>query len=1085
MEIFESTGSGWSLSRILHLSVQINKYTPLSAGKYIDLPDAIKRKRAVINVQNLDNKCFCYALVAAHFPPNNNLQDPSSYPRNFNRLYNLEGINFPVKIKDIPKFERQNPEISVNVFGLDGDKVVGPYYRTEKWKTKHVNMLYWENEAGICHYAFIKNLSRLCRSDFAAKQCKAYICDRCLRYFWTAEKLKNHIDDCSLMDPCKITFPKPGEDFLYFKNLNYNLRHPFCCYFDLECLTVPCSEDRDVDDDDDDQNTSYTIPYQKHVPFAIGYQIVCSFDNTLSHYRSYRGENPQKWFIEQLQEESRIIEKKLKINIPMIPLTLQEQIDYNNTDACKHCMKLFSQDVIKVRNHDHFTGKFISALCQDCNLQYKCGNYLPIISHNLSGYDIHFLINELDFSTTPINVLPLTREDYISVSKKFGEITWRFIDSYRFLPQSLEVLARNLTRDMFKFVKDTFPPQHLDLMVRKGIFPYDYVNSWEKLNETRLPSKDAFYSILREENISDADYEHANKVWDTFNIQNIGQYTDLYLKLDVKILTDVFEQFRNLCMEIYDLDSAHFYTGPGLTFNAALKTTKVKMQLIHDIDVVLFFEKSLRGGLCQCSHRYTKANNKYMPNYDETQQKNIFLTYWDANNLYGLSMSQNLPIGNFQWLPNACVQQIENKLQNLHFNEDTFTSYEDYSDRLCMQMLGLDAQSNNDGDGVSTSLLLEVDFKYPVDVHDKHQDLPFCPQHMVPPSRNPDEKKSTQNKLMLTLYDKKKYVTHIRNLIHCMRHGLQVEKVHRVLQFSQAPWLKEYIELNTRMRSQATDDFSKTFFKNMNNQVYGRTLLNIRKHRNIKLITSWASARKLISKPAFQSVTIFKENLIAVEMNKESIKYNTPVYAGMVILELSKLIMYSFHYDFIKNYVCKKYQCEAKLCYCDTDGFVYMFTSDNDQFDVYNIIKEESEKGIGGIFDTSDYPADNQFGIKRVNNKILGKFKDEANGSIITEFIGLRSKMYSIRKEGENWLDKAKGVGRTALKNRITFDTYYDTLFNNFKSYATSCTIRSKKHEVYSFKIKKKALDASDNKRYILQNSIDTLPWGHYAIPPH
>ena len=175
------------------------------------------------------------------------------------------------------------------------------------------------------------------------------------------------------------------------------------------------------------------------------------------------------------------------------------------------------------------------------------------------------------------------------------------------------------------------------------------MDSWEKFDETSLPPKEDFYSELNLEGISDKDYAHAQNVWDVFEIRNRGDYHDLYVQIDTFLLADVFEKFRDKCIEIYGLDPSYFYSAPGLAWQACLKKTKVKLELLTDIDMLLMVEKGTRGGICQATHRYAKANNKYMKNYDKSIESS-YIEYLDANNLYRWAMSQKLPSNGFIWV---------------------------------------------------------------------------------------------------------------------------------------------------------------------------------------------------------------------------------------------------------------------------------------------------------------------------------------------------------------------------------------------------------------------------------------------------
>ena len=251
----------------------------------------------------------------------------------------------------------------------------------------------------------------------------------------------------------------------------------------------------------------------------------------------------------------------------------------------------------------------------------------------------------------------------------------------------------NIPRESLKYTCQQFKGKKLDLMVRKGVYPYDYMDSFDKFDE-KLPPKEEFHSILNDEHISDEDYKRTQNVWNTFSLKTMGEYHDLYLKSDILLLADVFENFRKTCLEYYKLDPCHYFTSPGLSWDAMLKMTGIKLELMVDIDMFQFIEKGMRGGMSYIANRYGKANNRYMKEYDE-KAPSKYIMYLDANNLYGWAMSQYLPTGGFRWLTQKQIDEI-----------DLF-KYKEDSDK---------------------GLILEVDLEYPEGLHDLHNDYPLAPE---------------------------------------------------------------------------------------------------------------------------------------------------------------------------------------------------------------------------------------------------------------------------------------------------------------------------------------------------------------------
>ncbi|XP_068749377.1 uncharacterized protein [Montipora capricornis] len=398
--------------------------------------------------------------------------------------------------------------------------------------------------------------------------------------------------------------------------------------------------------------------------------------------------------------------------------------------------------------------------------------------------------------------------------------------------------------------------EKLDLMSQKGVYPYDFMDSFDKFNE-KLPSKEDFYSILNDEHITDDQYKHAQNVWNTFNLKNMGEYHDLYLKSDILLLADVFENFRKTCLQYYKLDPCHYFTSPGLSWDAMLKMTDIKLELMTDIDMFQFIEKGMRGGISYIANRYGKSNNKYMKTYDE-KTPSKYIMYLDANNLYGWAMSQYLPTGGFKWMTKNHIDKID---------------------------LAKYTEDSNKG------LILEVDLAYPEELHDLHNDYPLGPEKI---KVNKDMLSNycqeiaykfnvstgLVHKLIPTLSNKEKYVLHYRNLQLYTDLGLKITKVHRVLEFNQSAWLKQYIDFNTEKRTNAKNAFEKDFFKLMNNSVFGKTMENIIKRVDVRLVTDENKPLKMAAKPTYVSSKIFNENLVAVHKIKETLTLNRQAYVA-------------------------------------------------------------------------------------------------------------------------------------------------------------------------------------------------------------
>ena len=342
-------------------------------------------------------------------------------------------------------------------------------------------------------------------------------------------------------------------------------------------------------------------------------------------------------------------------------MTKEDEKDFQKAIKCHICDQQYTDKDIRVRDHCHITGKFRGSAHQDCNLKLQIKPEtikIPVIFHNLRGYDSHFIMQEIgkiakehtytnkkgEKVEMNINCIPNNMEKYMAFMLGNHLV---FLDSFQFMSSSLDNLVKNLPDEAFKYTKQEFKKEQFNLMKQKGIYPYDHMDCFDRFNETQLPEKQDFYSILNNEHISDEQYKHAQNVWDTFNLKTTGDYHDLYLKSDILLLADVFENFRKTCLQYYKLDPCDYFTSPGLSWDAMLKMTDIKLELMVDIDMFQFIEKGMRGGTSYIANRYGEANNKYMKNYDD-KIPSKYIMYLDANNLYGWAMSQYLPTGNFK-----------------------------------------------------------------------------------------------------------------------------------------------------------------------------------------------------------------------------------------------------------------------------------------------------------------------------------------------------------------------------------------------------------------------------------------------------
>jgi len=508
----------------------------------------------------------------------------------------------------------------------------------------HVNLLLLEEEGtSNRHYVLVRDMSRLI-SHRSKHNGKTFTCDACLNPFSSRTSLDNHISFCYQHAPQQTIYPdanNENERVLKFSARNKQHPVPFYIVSDLECFLVP-NKDHDDDDDDDDVVKSYRIVDEHQVSGFCCYRVT-EYEQYQTPPTVYSGPDPISKFYEHIMSESKLISEIVSKQVPMKPLTSQQQAEYRTATACANCNKQFTHQNYKVKHHDHISGLFLFAACNNCNLQLKpskchrAGNkrsfstnseqideayrqnfFLPVLFHNGKNYDSHFLLKAFHrrwvehqdkngkISFHDVRVIPQNDEKFISF--QIGNV--RFLDTFQFLPASLDELVSLLLKSGKANFVHTRKHLHTDddIIFRKGTYPYSYMTSRDKFLETSLPPIEDFYDRLRDEPVTQDDYDRAQQTWTRFGITNMEEYHNHYLLTDVLLLCDVFQSFRQSVMDHHRLDCLHFFTLPSLSWAMALKHTDVKLELITDPDMYLLIENNMRGGISTISQRYASAN---------------------------------------------------------------------------------------------------------------------------------------------------------------------------------------------------------------------------------------------------------------------------------------------------------------------------------------------------------------------------------------------------------------------------------------------------------------------------------------------
>jgi len=1052
-EYERTTSSGESASRFICFSainLSVANIKEIQGSSYIDLPFI---NTALVNVKNRDMECFKWAILSALHPVNDHCDRVSKY-RPYENTLDFTGIEFPVSLDKITKFEDLN-SIAINIFGMEEKEDKSSIQEDHLWRKFPIRLSTFEdarvsidlllvNNKNNTHYIWIKDFKRFIGSQLRSHASHSRgeqekICKRCFSLH-TISGYKKHVNLCGTNSPSLIKMPTSGK-VIQFKNYSKKIRVPFVIYADCEAINTSSNKTRG--------EGTRVLSTQHMSSFCL--YLKSDYEEIFPSkiIQLYRGQDANDKFVEcinNLDKEFSNIFSKI-VPIQMTEIDMQ---DFNQTMICWLCEKELGED--RVRDHDHLNGKYRGAAHNRCNLQAKLDKTVPIFFHNFSNYDLHLFIKELSKNTHhKLKIIAKNSEEYITLS--YGCL--KFVDSYRIVQSSLDGCTKSMVTSDFKILAKHFP-NDVDLLKEKGIFPYDYMDNYEKYNEKEFPDYSKFYSVLNNKNILESEYERGKNIYNSF-CKTLGEYNDLYLKTDVLLLADVFETFRAK----FDLDPAHYLTAPSLTWDRLLYESKQKLELLIDYDMLMLIEKGLRGGVSSVmGSRYFKANNKTIDGYNPLEPDS-WIHYVDANNLYGWAMQQPLPTGGFKWIYNSIGENIPiddiNKIKEILKN----------------------IKKHKDDDPLG--LLLEVDFEYPDSIKAKTQFFPLAPEHMViGENLLSDYNKSFRSvqtkakKLVCTQLPKKNYLVHYRNLKFYLRMGLQVSKIHSIIEFEQSPWMKGYIDGNSEKRALGTSDFEKSIYKLLNNSAFGKTMEDVRKRRNILLLTNPEEAIKIQSRPTFKSSTIFSPTLMAVETIRYEIEMNKPIYVGFSILELSKLKMYEMYYDVLQI----KYP-SIELLYMDTDSFFLKVPTKDLYYDIENdpILKSKYNNIVGNFKDEAE---------ELIKKKYKDKYKEHVELMTITDcaFSSAKCYYYNLKNENgtKNTSTKCKGVSKNVVEKELKDEHIKNAIMYKEDLNLTNISLRSYKHTMEVIKTDKRAVKGNDDKRFILSNGIYTLPYGNDII---
>ena len=1053
---FTNQVSNWIVASINYVKLSVVKYHAFRGGaSNFVVPPELAAKKCVINIEAERQECFKYAVVASlHFEEVINHRHRKIKYDNLIQRYDFSNIDFPATANDIVEFQKNNVGITINAL---------EYVSAKGDRAARVKVIYHAPHSLVRdrriatillvkdHWLAVTNLNRLLSTqrDDGVRDNVAF-CYRCLQNLLYPDRLERHMVKCYSRVGQRVVLPAPEDAVHQFKDWSKMLSPPFVMYADIECILVKPDQDGKV--------------LQTHVPCAVGSYLVAhkALNRVQQPVKINKGIDCIGDFCEELDGLVHEIYNfnQLQCKKPQRK-TLESETVFAAATCCEYCKVVFGDAVQKVWHHDHISGDFIAALCQPCNTKIRQSlTSLPVIIHNLRNYDMHALCLQGFSQMRHWELKPIaqTKEKYITLTahtsvgedEKGNRIMFeiRFVDSYQFLTASLDKLSSSLPHIDMKHVQ--FFRQSLDgqvdddVIFSKGVFPYSYLDHWDKLRELNLPALPAFFDTLSNSmRTTPAEYDRAQKAFQQFKCSNFADYLYRYLELDCYLLADVFENFRSRIIVDTGLDPVNFITLPQFTFSAAFRHSQC--DLLTDVEMYEFFEDGIRGGMSFVNTHYVKAD------------ENTSISYWDENNLYGNSLSDLLPTSHFHWVSEAEIATLD------------------------WQTIATEG---------NTGYVLKVDLQYPAEIHDKTQDFPLAPEaarvteDMFTPYmqecwtrrcefRSGSSKFKPETKLLMSCVDKKEYVVHFKLLKFYLEMGMKITKIHSVIAFKQSALFKNYIDSNSAKRQSATDDFTKDLYKLLNNALFGKTMENVRGRKDFKLRTSEAQMLLDTSKARFLRTHKFSNNLLLNELTNMEVKLNKPIFIGQAVLDLSKLLMYELRYVKLKSYE-RRFGGKITVIGGDTDSLFCKIESIDLFGQLYPAMLRDE------LLDSSNYPPDHVLFSERMKAR-LGCIKDEVRGEMLVEAVLLKPKCYSMKTaSGKENKKRAKGI-QYCVKERISHESYVQCFKLQEELVRNTRRFETNNHVVSTIQQNKWALSAFDTKRaWVTAN--ESLPYGHFRL---
>ena len=1092
LDAFVRNGSGWVVADVLSLDVQAMQCLSL-AGSCTSHSAEHARKRG-LTIKHADEgeagmngqRCF-FRAVARALLHDDGIDDPSEQQlEEYVHARICENVPTPVRVADIEQFERGNAHLdaAINVMYQDdhASDDVYPVRASPNIGARHrVNLLLFHTRAAptpaeeeeqqppppqqqsrppaaVLHYAWIRRIGdvlgrgKKSKSGYHYKHSKE-MCYNCFLQFHSWEALSTHVAWCHTKAGQIKVLPQEGATLRYEKR-HCEILFPWCFVFDFECLQVRPEAGCSCKPEELASCAHKSTVLTEQRPFAYGLVMVDRYGKICEQIR-YVGEDAAEHFFDTVLRLEKKYAQKLEDGFKKLVVTDAVEKAFAEATECYMCEAPFHNDA--VMDHDHLTGEYLGAAHNRCNLlRAEVKGRLCGFAHNFSGYDSHCVMKAiadkkkrekvLMFDGKPVRLqaVPLNTQRFKIL--KINNVT--LMDSMSFLNDGLDKLVDNLKQSNHPFpltrqwIADE---QQLDLLMRKGCYPYDYMTHMGRLEETRLPPPAAFASPLTgSTTASEADYAHAQRVWDTFGCRNLRDYSELYVMADCYQLLEAIVELRNTLFEEFRLDLCHFFSLPMMAKEMLLKKTGVEVELLTDPEMIRMVKENIRGGLSYVNQRHFDVEEE-----SARRGEPVSICYVDAVNLYGYAMSRPLPIRNFRWLSLEEMQDF-----------DALRDVSDESD---------------------TGYIVECTLDYPEEFHADHNSFPLAPHRQTitgdmlseyaREALSVQKRKGAQyraEKLTSSFLRREKYVCHGTNLKLYLELGMRLVAVHRVIAFDQEAFIAPYIKFCSEMRAKSKTKTRSNTFKYAANSLFGKMIENTDNRMDTVFVQDREAALRRNTDPRLRGQMILNEGMTIAFLAKKSVKLDQLWPVGFTILEVSKARMIDLFYNKIRP----AFRGKASVLVSDTDSFMLGLSSPS---------ADAAVTALRDVMDTSNYDRGHPLFDESRRNQV-GLLKNESPARDIVECVAVRSKVYAYRTAAD-FDSRCKGV-KKSVRKAIPFQEFKDTVLADRPRLVsvTQHLIQSKNHVNRLMRVSKTAMTSFDDKRSLAICGIHSFPYGSKLI---